>query len=227
MKTSPKNIVVLSIICASFILMGSISFFLFAEQHIYSSFLWKFDTTINTFFSLFHQNTPQNTLLQKFFIVITSLFDPVIFLTWFGVLLCFLWWKKKRFEALFLFSGVIIGQVIKGIIKILTDRARPENPFLLPVHESSFPSGHATTSVFFFLAILYLFTFQIPKKYKIITIFTQIFLITGMILIPFSRIFVQVHYTSDVLAGSLLGIGSFAITIFVFLWCEQWQLKKT
>ncbi len=198
----------------SFIGLATVSFFafftiwysLFIEKN-YSFFL--LDKKINNLISSLHENE----IINNIFIFITQLFDPKIFILWFLVLLIFLWFFKKKEEVLFLFLGVAGGQTIKIIMKFLTERERPENPFHLSAHESSFPSGHATTSIFIFIAILYLFTLKLSVKQKIIT---HSLLFFGIISVPFSRIFTQVHYFSDVIAGGLLGIASFSCTVIIF-----------
>jgi len=159
-----------------------------------------------------------SSILTPIFITLSSIFDPVIFLTWFLLLVVFLWIKNLKFEAIFLFLGVGGGQMVKIIIKYLTDRPRPENPFNLSAHESSFPSGHSTTAVFFFLTILYLFTGKLQKNQKFLA---RGFLILGVLLVPFSRVYEQVHYFSDVVAGSLLGIFSLSFTVLVFMFCRD------
>lgn len=170
--------------------------------------LLNLDAFINNAMGVLHSD-----FLNTVFIGITKSFDPPIFLSWFLLLLVILWLRDRRFEVLFLFFGVAGGQVIKTIIKHVVERDRPENPFELSAHASSFPSGHATTAVFFFLALAYLFTGSLSPLFKNIT---RTLLGSAMILLPLSRVFVQVHYFSDVVAGALLGIASFAFTVIVF-----------
>jgi len=180
------------------------------------------DMMINSSMTVLHTQEISG-FFTPFFITLSTLFDPKIFLTWFLFLLGFLWIKNYKFEAVFLFFGVAGGQVVKLIIKYLTDRERPENPFHLSAHESSFPSGHSTTAVFFLLALLYLFTGKITNK-------TQKFLargvlIAGAFLVPFSRVYEQVHYSSDVIAGALLGIFSLAFTVLFFKISQEYFPK--
>jgi undecaprenyl-diphosphatase len=151
---------------------------------------------------------------------VSEVFEPKIFIVWFGILMLILAYKKRFFEAGFLFFGTFGGQAIKTIVKHLTDKPRPENPFGIVDAESSFPSGHATASVFLFFAIYYLVTPYLRASWRP---WVQGLLITGMFLVPFSRLFLQVHYTSDVLAGALLGTASFAFTLFIF----DYFYKKT
>ncbi len=176
------------------------------------------DTYINSLIPALHSD-----ILSLLFISITSIFNTSIFLLWFLPILAYLAYKKRWYYALFLFFGVAGGQAIKIITKGLTDKARPENPFNLPIHESSFPSGHATTSVFLFLAFLYLLMPVVPSRYRLTF---QVFCLSGMVLVPLSRLYTQVHYTSDVLAGVLLGAASFAFTVLVFNYIKTTKYAK-
>ncbi len=178
------------------------------------SFLFEIDSSLNSVMSSLHSSEQINT----FFIFITHLFDPKVFLSWFFILLIILAWKQKTYEALFLFFGVAGGQTIKIIMKWMTDRTRPENPFDLYVHESSFPSGHTMTAIFLALAIGYLFSKNLSptKKYILYTLLAFIALC-----VAFSRIFLQVHYCTDVITGGILAIASLSVTILVFTFIKK------
>ena len=165
----------------------------------------------------------QTPPLDTFFVFITSLFNTKVFLVWILLLFAYLTYKRRWHCLLFLFFGIAGGQEVKTTIKQLTDKARPENPFGLPVHESSFPSGHATTSVFLFLALLYLFTPLVPSRYRL---GFQLLCSLGMVLVPLSRLYTQVHYASDVLAGAMLGLASFTFTILVFNYFKNKKVFK-
>ncbi len=215
MSSSKKTTLITSVFI--FCLLGLMSFWylLFINQDSkFSDFLWKADLSINSVMSSLHHSDCVNSV----FIFISSSFDPVIFLTWFFILLGLLLWRNCRYEALFLFFGVAGGQTIKIIMKFLTDRSRPENPFELSAHESSFPSGHSTTAIFFFMAIIYLFTRNLKKTPQF---FVRILLVLGALLVPVSRVFVQVHFLSDVIAGIFLGVGSLVFTILVFKFLRE------
>jgi len=180
-----------------------------------AQWLITIDHTFNTLMPALH-----NTFLNPIFFYISEAFEPKIFIVWFVILLVLLAYKKKYFEAGFLFFGTGGGQMVKTIVKHLTDKPRPENPFGIIDSATSFPSGHATASIFLFFAIYYLVTPYLRASWRP---YVQGTLILGMILVPFSRLFLQVHYLSDVCAGIALGTASFAFTLFVF----DYFYKKT
>jgi len=209
-KYSPDKIQ-LSIFLFSFFSLIFLWYSLFITKNL---FILNIDKTINTTMSGFHSSE----IINQFFLFATHCFDPKIFLLWFFILLALLVWKNKKYEALFLFFGVTGGQTIKILMKWITDRSRPENPFDLYVHESSFPSGHAMTAIFLTLAISYLFTKKLPKITKYLV---RILLITTGLLVAFSRIFTQVHYFSDIFTGGILAIGSFSFTLLFFTFIQH------
>ncbi len=103
----------------------------------------------------------------------------------------------------------LFADVITFILKHLIHEPRPfvslNNVNLLIVENDllSFPSGH-TTSTFAFVSFLVLNMKELSKNYKIINVCLIIF----AIIIPFSRMYVGVHYPGDVLAGAVIGIFS-------------------
>ena len=155
----------------------------------------------------------------------TGITKALIFLTYLGnwqvivglsiVALVILWslWKKR--ETIFLATAVVSGEVIKELLKFIVHRARPDVGFFL-ISESgySFPSGHAVMSVIFYGAIAY-FIYKLCKK-----IWQKIILSTGfavlIVLIGFSRIYLGVHWASDVIAGWLIGFSILVFFILIF-----------
>ena len=114
----------------------------------------------------------------------------------------FLWQEKKREYIVPLWASVIISLIVVYIIKIIFLRLRPfEVLGIIPLVKtltSSFPSGH-TAAAFSTIAIL---DKEFPKF--------KWFWIAFSVLIGFSRIYVGVHYLSDVVFAAILG-GSIGI----------------
>ena len=89
------------------------------------------------------------------------------------------------------------------VLKHLFRRKRPANPLLDPAKGKSFPSGHAIMAVNFYGVILYMILQGNTPVY--VEIFAATILIALTIAIGFSRVYLQVHYASDVLAGFIIG----------------------
>ena len=88
-------------------------------------------------------------------------------------------------------------------LKYLFHRRRPSNPVLKKVKSTSFPSGHAIMSVSFYGLLIYIVINTIKEKRIKFPVIVSLALLIQ--LISFSRIYLRVHYTSDVLAGYIIG----------------------
>ena len=89
------------------------------------------------------------------------------------------------------------------LLKSLFKRKRPLSPLIKAVRGLSFPSGHAITAVTFYGLASYILWHLLPDgilKYALIAFFIVLILLIG-----FSRIYMRVHYPSDVLAGFVIG----------------------
>ncbi|MEP6676667.1 MAG: phosphatase PAP2 family protein [Ferruginibacter sp.] len=89
------------------------------------------------------------------------------------------------------------------MLKQLFRRNRPAVPLLFEAKGKSFPSGHAIMAVCFYglLLQMLLHTGIAPSLKTLFTIFTVLLILS----ISFSRVYLQVHYLSDVLAGLIIG----------------------
>jgi undecaprenyl-diphosphatase len=120
---------------------------------------------------------------------------------------------KKRFGSLIGYiTAVVGGSILDFILKQFIQRTRPiSDATLIEVGGFSFPSGHAMLSMVFYGMISYFLIRYIKSwKYRILIVISVGFLI---FLIGLSRIYLQVHYLSDVLAG--YSGGFFWLTICV------------
>lgn len=142
----------------------------------------------------------RNPILDPFFKVITALGNAGIF--WIVATILLLIPKKTRkvgmMSAFALLSSLLVNNIL---LKNLVARTRPYYvvegliPLIKKPSEFSFPSGHAASS-FASACVLYR---NLPKKYGV-------WFLALAILISFSRLYVGVHYPSDVLAGVVTGI---------------------
>ena len=158
--------------------------------------LTNFDKLIYSFIISF--KTP---LLTSFFKFVSFLSSP-IFLIILSILLFYIF-KNKKYAVLSLCNLIFIV-ISNQILKLIFSRPRPLEWMLIEEKGFSFPSGHAMTSAAFYGILIYLiWKTNIQKKYKKIL---TIVLGTLIFLIGLSRIYLGVHYTSDILAGFTLSI---------------------
>lgn len=103
----------------------------------------------------------------------------------------------------FMVSAVVGGTIISTVLKALFDRPRPDLTGVAHVFTASFPSGHATVSAVVFLTIGAMLAEATPeRRLRLFYVATAILL---TVLIGLSRIYLGVHYPTDVLAGWSLG----------------------
>lgn len=106
--------------------------------------------------------------------------------------------KKKSIKTLVLLNLVIVAS-LNAILKNIVQRPRPTGFRIIEEAGYSFPSGHSMVSMAFYGYFIYLIYKYVENKYlkwTLITLLSSLILIIGT-----SRIYLGVHYTSDVLAG--------------------------
>ncbi len=175
----------------------------FILESVYEKEILEFDKLA---FSLFKIRTP---LLTKIFLIITNLGSPYVLILL--TLLSFLLKNKKLSFIITANLGLItiINQVLKFIVK----RPRPSDLFLIVETGYSFPSGHSMVSLSFYgLLIYFIYKYFKNKNLKIflITLFSLIIVLIGV-----SRVYLGVHFVSDVISGFLLSLSYLIIFIKV------------
>ena len=143
----------------------------------------------------------RNSLLTLFFKFITFLGSQytILFITLFSFILI----KNKKVPIAIL-TNLIIITTLNILLKNIVDRPRPQGYRIIEETGYSFPSGHSMISMAFYGLILYII-FKNCKNKKIRNILCVCFTVL-IFLIGFSRIYLGVHYASDVLGGFLISI---------------------
>lgn len=134
----------------------------------------------------------------------------VAFIVLLGVL-CFMFCKKNRWFITFDLVGcTVINQTIKHIVR----RPRPNVLRLVSESGYSFPSGHSMISVAFYGLVIYFVYKNINNKYlkwALISLLSLLILTIG-----FSRIYVGVHYFTDVVGGFFLALAYLIVYIYIY-----------
>lgn len=142
----------------------------------------------------------------------------------FTLLVCasIVWWRLGRVQAMLVLAAglfVLVHAPIKGVIA----RPRPSSDLvsiLATETSSSFPSGHSTFSMAVFGLLAYLAVVNIRQP--IVRVYLSLFFSMLILATGFARIYLGVHWLSDVLGGYLLG----GVLLLLLAWAhEHWHTR--
>lgn len=144
-----------------------------------------------------------------------SLYGSPGVLTAVSILAAVLLYRRRRFHGSELVVVTILGALLlSASLKMALPRARPDPFFGVPLpHSGSFPSGHALIAMSFFGGLAAVTARRTPRRSLKIAIWGAA--LTATLLVGLSRIYLGVHYPSDVMAGygvGLLWVGVVAAT---------------
>ncbi len=158
-----------------------------------------FDLPVYQFFISFFTISPMMISLMKFF---TSFGSTLVIVC--GILSVAILIKNKKYFWNFAIANAL-GIVLNTVIKIIIRRPRPSTTMLFSYEKSfSFPSGHTMMSTIFYGLIIYYVCKNIKNKnlkYLLVSLLSLIIVMIGV-----SRIYLGVHYATDVAAAYVLGI---------------------
>lgn len=134
----------------------------------------------------------------------TALGGYPILVTVMLVALVSLWLLHKRHAVYLLAAAIASGTIVSTLMKSAFDRARPELvEHMDRVFTASFPSGHSMASMLAWLTLAAVAVRFIPRRSLRVFIMAAAFALS--VLVGLSRIYLGVHWPSDVLAGWCLG----------------------
>lgn len=132
---------------------------------------------------------------------VTFLGEPTVLVAAGFAIALWLWWRSKGRLAAVLLAVVLIGRGLAEIQKYTIARVRPAvEPHLVIVKTSSFPSGHAASSMIFYLTIALALTAHTRWRWA-----TAAGAVLLSLLIGLSRVMLGVHWPSDVIGGWSFG----------------------
>lgn len=171
----------------------------------------KFDTTI--FSAVSKIDSPDTT---RFFTAITFFGSRAFLLPAYIILILILLRKKKWALAIDVTLIGLTTALLLDLFKNIFKRTRPIDPLIRNVTGFSYPSGHSFSSYTFYgLIVFIIWRTNISNAWKIAA---TIFFFIGATSIAFSRVYLRVHYPSDVIAGFCLSI--------IWLIISLWLLEK-
>lgn len=134
------------------------------------------------------------TALDMVVIVLTQLGGAVFVAGATSIAVLWLLLMRRRLQAVFLAGSVAGAAILNIFLKALFQRERPLEQ-LIAVEGYSFPSGHAMSSMALALALV-IICWRTKMRWVIVALAAVYVLVVG-----FSRVYLNVHYVSDVLAG--------------------------
>ena len=164
-------------------------------NYFHREFLW--DKLI-----LLYIHNYSNSWLNKLAPILTNFGGLKLILFFSFFISLFLFIKKQKRLLTYLITSIFTSAIVNFIIKIFFQRPRPNlwESFYTQPSDFSFPSGHAMGSIS--LALTLLIIFWGSRWTLLLTILALFYILT----IAWTRLYLGVHYPSDILGGWLLGI---------------------
>ena len=200
----------ITVIVSLIIVVGGINLFIELTETLKTEMLASYDTAITDYVLSF-----RSPMLTKYFVFVTDIGDVngyLIVLTLFAIIS---WFVLKRWKYVLQATIVLaLATVSNMALKRFIDRARPGIEHLVSVKTLSYPSGHAMSAMAFFGFLIYLISkldIHRALKYFLILIFGLLILSIGI-----SRIYLGVHFPSDIAGGFIAGFIWVVFCVLVF-----------
>jgi len=136
----------------------------------------------------------------------------------------FLFIKKHKWYSIKIPVVALGGLTVMLLLKFIFSRPRPLIPLLEPARGFSFPSGHAMMSFSFYGLLIFIVYENIRNLY--LRWMLIILLLILIFAIGFSRVYLRVHYASDVIAGFAVGFIWIVVSVNVIRRIEKYSQKK-
>ena len=169
-------------------------------SHVQSGATQAFDESVMRWMGAHRVAWIERSLLE-----ITALGTGLVVMMIVVISALFLIATQHRFSAFLLLVASGGGIILNAILKSNFDRPRPQLfEWLTVPSSSSFPSGHAMSSAIVYFTVAYLIARLEKRRWmRALTIVSSLLLV---LLISVSRLYLGVHYPSDVLAGMIIGL---------------------
>ena len=162
--------------------------------------------------------------LTLLFRAITHLIDIPIIITW-VLIVAFIFYRKQwKMESFLMLGNLALAGVLIVTFKNIYQRPRPEILHLVEEKGFSFPSGHSLAVTIMVGTLIVIFSQRIKDKLwkRIVQILLGFYLLSVLV----SRVYLGVHYPSDVLASLCVGLGVLFIEFpFYDKLRFQWRFK--
>ncbi len=215
---------VLALISAQIILVLisffiSLSLLVIVIREIFYAKDYHMDERVFSFLS--HYITDTTTTLMKAISFMGSQFFLIP--GWLLLIIFYFFIHKNKWMTAKIFIIAVSNLLLMLVLKLLFNRPRPMIPLLKNVPGLSFPSGHAFMSLVFYGMVMYVLYREVKNKWLK---WVAIGLMGVMVLIiGLSRVYLRVHYASDVIAGYCFGVMSLLILFWLLRQIEKYNAK--
>lgn len=197
-----------------------ITAFIFIARNVFVLKDEAFDYRVFTFLESYVTDKKNN------FMLFITFLGSHLFLIPANVLLIvyFLFIRKHKWYSIKIPAIALSSLALMFLLKNLFGRKRPDIPLIREVHGLSFPSGHALMSVTFYGLLIFIVWESVKQRWLRWTL--SILLLLLILLIGFTRIYLRVHYPSDVFAGLAMGFLWLVISIYIIRRMEKFSKRK-
>ena len=198
---------------------GALSIFIFVARMVLTK-KNGFDVWADNFITRY-RNDGNTDIMQVFSFLGAHLFLIPANL----ILICyFLFVKKHRWYSIKIPTVAISGVVLMFLLKFIFQRERPLTPFLEPARGLSFPSGHSFMSFTFYGLLIYLVWKSVDNKWLSSILVTLLLVV--ILFIGISRVYLEVHYATDVIAGFCMGLMWLVLSLYTLDKMERYSRRK-
>ncbi|WP_037324496.1 phosphatase PAP2 family protein [Salinimicrobium terrae] len=198
------------IFIAFLVFVLGINLFVGLTEEVQGETIGHFDDRVTDYVTSFR--TPG---LNNFFIFVTDLGDLYAYITITIITGLFLFYKLKNKKFILQLIGVVILSFLVNLaLKEVFDRARPALEHMVVIKTLSYPSGHAMSAMSYYGFLIYII-FHI-KMNKLLRGFLTVLFVTLIFFIGLSRIYLGVHFPSDVVGGFIGGLIWVAFCVVLF-----------
>ena len=215
-------------LAAVFMVAGLVLAFGHIAEEVFEGDTTKFDQTILLFFrNASDVSDPIGPLwMEEMARDITALGSYAVLSVIFCAVVIYLFMAHQRAAAFWVLAAVGGGVLLSNLLKLTFERPRPDLvPPAVRVFTTSFPSGHATLSAIIYLTLgALLASLHDSLRFKV---YFLSFAILLTIAVGISRVYLGVHYPTDVLAGWCIGAAWAAFCWTIFRWLQrQGQIER-
>ena len=183
------------------VIVVCVAFFAMLADEVMEGGTQKFDDSV-----LLWMNRHASPVLTDVALTVTALGAGTV--VWLVVIVAsvFLWSSRHRWSVALLWVSIVGSGLINSVMKLFFNRPRPQLfPWRAPYAGlSSFPSGHSMTSMVCYATLAYLVARLEPNRF--LRRFTFGVAVLIVVMIGLSRMYLGVHYPTDVLAGFTMGL---------------------